>query len=165
MTPEEHVRAALSALGFDDDAETAGTPERFVGLLRELRPRPTPPLSTFPLERSGPVVLRQLPFYSMCAHHLLPFFGHADVAYWPSDRVAGFSGVAARLRHHARRPQLEERLARDLADDLTSALQPRGLVVRLTARQLCMEMRGAESTGTIEVVASSGHVEPLLPLL
>lgn len=159
-TPEKHLADLLASLGFSGDPEMEGTPARVAELLRSFVPAAEPPrLSSFPAPagaRSGAVTLRDVPFYSLCAHHLLPFFGTATIAYLPGDKVAGFSALSDAVRHFADRPQIQERLAEQIADHLFDALAPRGLVVRLVARQLCMEMRGDRSTGEAEVVVHRG---------
>jgi len=91
-----------------------------------------------------------------CVHHLLPFFGHAHIAYVPGDRLIGISGVGKVLQHFARRPQLQERLAAQVADYLQTVLAPQGVMVLLQARQLCMEMRGERTTGLVETTAARG---------
>ena len=115
---------------------------------------------TFPADpRGGPadlVIVRDLPFHSLCVHHFVPFFGHAHIAYLPGERLMGISGFARLLDHHARRPQLQERLGAQLADDLERRLAPRGVAVILEARHLCMEMRGVRKTGLIETRALRG---------
>ncbi len=160
---EELFAELLDQLGMTGDPEMAQTPERFTSMLAEFAPTgEIPALSTFPVATSGPVVLRDLPFYSLCAHHLLPFFGTVTVVYEPSDVVAGLGGIPRVLRHFARQPQLQERLAEQLAEELTQQLAPKALVVRLTARQMCVEMRGAESPGTFESIARRGEVDSTL---
>ena len=159
-SPEQHLADALEALGFVDDPEMTETAARFAGLLAEFRPGPLKPMSCFAAPGRDLVVLRGLPFYSLCAHHLLPFFGTADVAYVPGEQVAGFGGIARALEHFARRPQLQERLGAQLADYLVEALAPASVGIRLEARQLCMEMRGARSVGTIETLALRGADDP-----
>lgn len=166
MTPEEHLAAALRAAGFLDDPESVGTPARVMALLREFAPPADEP-TLDPLEAPGPdpVLLRGLPFHSLCVHHLLPFFGTADVAYRPDRSIAGLGGIARALRHFARQPQLQERLGAQLAGFLADELGC-PVLVRLRARQMCMEMRGAESAGTVETLALRGPgAEALLPLL
>lgn len=151
-----HVRTldrSLTELGYRADPESGETASRWLSVLEEFAPgRPTPPLDTFAAPSRDLVCLRGLPFYSLCAHHLLPFFGTADIAYRPEARIAGLGAVVKTLQHFARQPQLEERLAAQLADRLAEALQA-PVAVRLRARQLCMEMRGAASTGEVVVVA------------
>lgn len=142
-----------------------GTPRRVTELFQEFVPGPAPKPSLFEAGGADPVVLRDLPFHSLCAHHLLPFFGHATIAYVPTGRVAGLSWFPRMLRHLARRPQLQERLGGQLADAIAEALSSEGVLVRLTARQMCMEMRGVESPGTIETLALRGpRAEDMLRL-
>jgi GTP cyclohydrolase IA len=100
--------------------------------------------------------VRDLPFYSMCVHHFVPFFGHAHVAYLPGKRLIGLSGVARILEFYARRPQLQERLTAQVADHIVRLLKPRGVVVVIEARHLCMEMRGVRKTGCFETRALRG---------
>lgn len=155
----EHVdalSAGLSHLGFDADPECVGTSARWLGVLEAYRPgQPLPPFETFSSPAGDEVRLRKLPFHSLCAHHLLPFFGEAEIVYGSTGRVAGLGAIARALRHFARQPQLQERLGGQLADYLHAQL--RGPVsVRLTARQLCMEMRGVESAGEIVTLALRG---------
>lgn len=157
MSPEQHIDQALVALGYRESSETDRTGERFAELLRELLPGDKPTLSVFPVRNPGPVVLRDLPFHALCAHHLLPFFGTATIAYMPQDDVGGFSGIARLLHHHSRGPQLQERIATELADSLMTSLQAKGVQVRLVARQMCMEMRGSKTPGTIVTFASRGE--------
>jgi GTP cyclohydrolase I len=154
-----HVAAldrALVELGYRADPEGAETAGRWLSVLEDFAPgRPPPALDCFPAPGGDVVRFTGLPFHSLCVHHLLPFFGQADIVYRPVDRIAGLGAVARALRHFSRQPQLQERLAAQLADHLHAALAaPVG--VRLRARQLCMEMRGAESPGEIEVVALRG---------
>jgi len=156
----------LEAQGFVSDPELAQTGERFTDFLASFRPgQPQPAPSAFDVATSGPVILRELPFYSLCAHHLLPFFGTADVLYVPSQRVVGLGGVPSLLRHFAHQPQLQERLGEQLAQALQDLLAPRGLLIRLSARQMCMEMRGAESAGLVQTFASRGDDQALFGLL
>ena len=165
-TPEQHLADLLAALGFVGDPEMEGTPERVVEMLRGFAPTAEPPkLTAFPAPNKGPIVLRDVPFHSLCAHHLLPFFGTAAVAYVPGPRVAGFGALAGAIKHFAERPQIQERMAEQLADHLHEALAPRGLVVRLVARQMCMEMRGARATGEAEVLAFRGDTTGLVELI
>ena len=159
MLEEAHLTAVLDALGYRDDPEGSATPGRFLDVLRDFAPgQPAPALECFDAPGPDLVVMRALPFHSLCAHHLLPFFGEADIAYRPTVKVAGLGGLARALRHFARQPQLQERLGAGLADHLHAALGgPVG--VRLRARQLCMEMRGIESLGTVETRAWRGPAD------
>ncbi|MEN9785713.1 MAG: hypothetical protein RLZZ299_977 [Pseudomonadota bacterium] len=156
MTPEAHLAAVLEALGYDTDPECAGTPARVLEVLRAWAPgKPAPRLETFAAPGQDPVILRDLPFHALCAHHLLPFHGTCDVAYRPGVRIAGLGAFPKLLRHLAQQPQLQERLGAQLADTLADALDA-PVVVRLRARQMCMEMRGAASPGLVETWTSRG---------
>jgi len=165
------VAELIRALGLDPAAEPelAATPERvadlyaeiFAGLDAGAEPRP----ASFPAAEAGPragrrsddlVIVRDLPFYSLCVHHFVPFFGRAHVAYLPGKRLIGLSGVARILEFYARRPQLQERLTAQVADHLARLLKPRGVAVVIEARHLCMEMRGVRKTGCFETRALRG---------
>ncbi len=153
----EAVAALIRALGLDPatEPELLATPERVADFYAEafggLR-APAPSLAVFPAPPGARdlVVVRALPFHSMCVHHFVPFFGHATIAYLPGDTLMGISGAARLLAHHARRPQLQERLGAGIADAMEQALKPRGVAVVLEARHLCMEMRGIRSPGVVE---------------
>lgn len=102
------------------------------------------------------VILRDIPFYSMCEHHLLPFYGVAHVGYIPSPggRVVGVSKLARVVEICARRPQLQERMTRQIADAIFEALQPAGVAVVIQAEHLCMVMRGIKKPGTTVITSS-----------
>jgi GTP cyclohydrolase I len=102
------------------------------------------------------VILRDIPFYSMCEHHLLPFYGIAHVGYIPSPggRVVGVSKLARVVEICARRPQLQERMTRQIADAIFEALQPIGVAVVIQAEHLCMVMRGIKKPGTTVITSS-----------
>lgn len=166
MSPAEHLAHTLDALGFLHDPEAADTPARVVELLRGFAPgRPPPQVDGFPAPGRDPVLLRGLPFHSLCVHHLLPFFGEADIAYRPTASICGLGSIARTLRHFARQPQLQERLGAEVAEHLAGALGA-PVLVRLRARQMCMEMRGIESPGTVETLTLRGRgAEELAGLL
>lgn len=153
-----HLRACLGALGLDAglDPELGRTPERFVGLLGELfrgLSEEPPAMSCFaPPAGQGqgePVLLLALPFYSVCVHHLVPFFGTMDVAFVPHERMVGFGSVGRVIEHFARRPQVQEQLVSQIAAYLEQTLAPSGVFVRCRARQMCMEMRGNQRRGVL----------------
>lgn len=104
--------------------------------------------AVFDEESADPVVLRDVSFYSMCEHHLLPFFGTARLAYIPNGRIAGISKLARALEVACRRPQVQERLTGEVADAIYSALSPQGVAVELEAEHLCMAMRGVQKPGS-----------------
>jgi GTP cyclohydrolase IA len=91
------------------------------------------------------VLVRDISFYSMCEHHMLPFFGRAHVAYIPNNKIIGLSKIPKIVEVFARRLQVQERLTREVADTLNAKLKPKGVAVVMEARHMCMEMRGAES--------------------
>ncbi|MDP6039421.1 MAG: GTP cyclohydrolase I FolE, partial [Candidatus Latescibacteria bacterium] len=94
------------------------------------------------------VAMTDITFYSMCAHHLLPFWGRAHVAYIPTDQIVGLSKLARMVEYYARRPQIQERMTQQIAEYLEKELSPLGAMVVVDARHLCMEMRGVEKPGT-----------------
>jgi GTP cyclohydrolase I len=110
--------------------------------------------AVFDEESSDPVVLRNVAFYSMCEHHLLPFFGSAHLAYVPNGKIAGISKLARALDLASRRPQVQERLTGQVADAIFAALTPQGVAVELEAEHLCMAMRGVQQSG-IRVVTTA----------
>lgn len=103
----------------------------------------------FDHEGDGPVLVKDLAFYSMCEHHLLPFFGSATIAYVPDGKLVGLSKLPRVVDAFSRRLQVQERLTRQIADTLFNSLKPISLGVRLEARHLCMEMRGVMKPGSI----------------
>ncbi len=150
-----HFQAIMQALKLDlHDANLTGTPERvarmyleiFAGLEAGTRPK----LKTFPnTEHYNQMVsVRDISFFSMCAHHFLPFFGRAHVAYVPNGRIVGLSKLARVVEFYARRPQLQERMTEQIIDFLVSELHPEGAMVVIEANHLCMEMRGVKKPGT-----------------
>ncbi len=160
-----HLQAAFAALKLTatDDCHLERTAENVADFWTEflaphLHAARPPAVSSFPAaESSGQLILiRDLHYHSLCAHHLTPFFGAAHVAYVPDEIGVGIGAPAKLLEHFARRPQLQERLAAQLADALDAACRPRGVMVLLTARQMCMEMRGARAEGLVESVVARG---------
>lgn len=158
----EHIAGLLRALGHGDssDPELLGTPERVATLLSARFGPPTEPvqlgrIATAPGER-GAVYLRGLPFYAFCAHHMVPFFGHIDIAYLPDHSIAGFGAFGRLVEGLSRGPQLQERLAAQLADAIASQLEARAVVVHVVARQMCMELTGHACGAQTGVVAARG---------
>ena len=108
----------------------------------------------FQTDAHDPVVLSDVPFYSLCEHHLLPFFGLAHLAYIPNGKIAGVSKLVRSLEAASRRPQVQERLTAQMADAVLGALNPDGVAVELEAEHLCMSMRGVQKPGS-RVVTSA----------
>lgn len=100
------------------------------------------------------VMVRQIPFYSMCEHHFVPFHGEAHVAYMPKGRVTGLSKLARLVEGFARRPQMQERLTAQVADCLNDRLDPLGVLVVVEAEHLCMSMRGVKKPGARTVTSA-----------
>ncbi|HEV8536948.1 MAG TPA: GTP cyclohydrolase I FolE [Candidatus Limnocylindria bacterium] len=152
--------AVLEALELDrSDPDLAGTDLRVARMYRELfagLERDEPRLRTFPNREgySEMVTVLDIPFYSLCAHHFLPFFGSAHVGYIPSDRIVGLSKIARVVDHYARRPQLQERMTEQILGLLRDRLQPRGVMVVLQGRHLCMEMRGVSKPRVVTTTSA-----------
>lgn len=162
-TPEDHFRAFLESLGLDadDDPHLGRTPERVTKLLNELFAATStapPTMSVFDADGAQSLVcVASIPFRSMCVHHFLPFFGTLDVAYEPEASMAGFGSFGRVVEWASRRPQIQERLVTQVMEVLQDQLEPRGLLVRCRARQLCVEMTTGR-TGTYLAVQSTGSL-------
>ena len=154
-------RGVMEALGLDlDDPNLAGTPARVARAYGELfgglAEGAEPDLRTFPNEEgySQMVAVTGIPFHSTCAHHFLPFFGTAHVAYLPGERIVGLSKLARVVEFFARRPQVQERLTEQVIGLLEERLRPRGAMVVLQARHFCMEMRGIAKAGAVTTTSA-----------
>ena len=152
---EAAVRELLAAIGEDPDREgLRETPRRVADMYGEvfsgLEEDPRRHLKIFNENQHDEMVtVRDIPLYSMCEHHLLPFTGVAHIAYIPRDgRVIGLSTLARIVNSFARRPQLQERLTAQLADFLEQELNPQGVAVIIEAEHLCMTMRGVRAAGS-----------------
>ncbi|MFI5254097.1 MAG: GTP cyclohydrolase I FolE [Candidatus Limnocylindrales bacterium] len=158
---EEAVREILVEIG--EDPERAGlvrTPERVHRMYAELTagyrvdPERLINGAIFEVDYSEMVIVKDVPFYSLCEHHLLPFFGTASVAYIPRGRVIGLSKIPRIVEMFARRLQVQERLTQQIADFVQERLQPQGVGVVMEATHLCAVMRGVRKPGTIMVTSS-----------
>lgn len=146
---QDNIRTIIESLDDDPGREgLADTPRRYEAFLKEfLAPDSFEP-TVFTNEGYDEMIIqRNITFYSMCEHHLLPFFGTATVAYIPGDKIIGLSKLARIVDHFSRRLQNQERVTTQIADFLNKELSPKGVGVVLTARHLCMEMRGIEKPG------------------
>ena len=154
---ERAVADLLAALGQDlDDEHLRGTPRRVAATFDELlSPRPFS-VTTFPNDEGYDelVIARDIPFHSLCQHHLLPFKGVAHVAYLPGERILGLSKLARVVELFARRLQVQERLTKQIADWLEHHLHPKGVGVVVEAEHLCMTLRGVQATGSRTVTSS-----------
>jgi GTP cyclohydrolase I len=153
----EAVRALLVALGQDVASEgLQRTPERVAAAYAELLAPRDFDLTTFPNDEGYDelVVARDIPFSSLCEHHLLPFVGHAHVAYMPGDRILGLSKLARVVELFARRLQVQERMTTQIAAWLQETVKPRGVGVVLEAEHMCMSIRGVRATGAKTVTSA-----------
>jgi GTP cyclohydrolase IA len=162
----ERVRAAvaeiLDAIGEDTGRDgLVDTPRRVASMYEELfsglHDDPTRHLEvTFAAEHDEMVMVRDIPFASLCEHHLVPFLGRAHVAYIPAEdgRITGLSKLARLVDGFARRLQVQERMTTEIADAIESVLQPRGVLVVIEAEHLCMSMRGVKKPGTTTITSS-----------
>ncbi len=153
---EAAVREILAEIGEDPDRQgLVGTPGRVHRMYTELTagyhvdPARLMNGAIFEVDYSEMVVVKDIPFYSLCEHHLLPFFGSAAVAYIPRGRVLGLSKIPRVVEMYARRLQVQERLTQQIADFLQTNLDPLGVGVVLEATHLCAVMRGVRKPGTV----------------
>jgi GTP cyclohydrolase I len=154
---EQAVTDLLLALGQDVDSEhLRETPARVARSFAELLTPSAFNPTTFPNDQGYDelVVARDIPFHSLCEHHLLPFRGIAHVGYLPGARILGLSKLARVVELFSRRLQVQERLTQQVADWLEQHLEPKGVGVVLEAEHLCMSLRGVRSTGSLTVTSS-----------
>jgi GTP cyclohydrolase I len=157
----EAVASIIQAIGEDPSREgLLDTPRRVAKMYAEffsgLDMDPAEALATgFEEGYKEMVVLKDLPFFSICEHHLLPFFGEAEIGYVPNGRVVGASKLGRALDILARRPQLQERLTLQLADLIYGTLRPEGVTVVLKAEHMCMTLRGVKKPGSKMVTSVS----------
>ncbi len=156
------VREILEAIGEDPDRDgLLDTPARVARMFAEtcsgLHEDPARHLKvTFDAGHDEMIMVRDIPLYSLCEHHLVPFYGQAHVAYIPSTdgRVTGLSKVARLVDGYANRPQVQERLTTQVADAIETTLKPRGVLVVIEAEHLCMAMRGIRKPGSSTVTSA-----------
>jgi GTP cyclohydrolase IA len=154
---ERAVEELLSALGYNSRSEgLSATPRRVARSLAELLAARPYALTTFPNEAAYDemVVVRDIPFHSLCEHHLLPFFGVAHVGYIPGERIVGLSKLARVVEATGRRLQVQERMTTQIATYLNEALVPGGVAVVLDAEHLCMTIRGVAKPGARTVTST-----------
>ncbi|MBA2870169.1 GTP cyclohydrolase I [Anoxybacillus calidus] len=158
---EHAVRLILEAIGENPNREgLRDTPKRVAKMYAEvfsgLNEDPREHLKTvFSEEHEELVLVKDIPFYSMCEHHLVPFFGLAHVAYIPrGGKVTGLSKLARTVEAVARRPQLQERITSTIADSIVETLNPHGVMVVVEAEHMCMTMRGVKKPGAKTVTSS-----------
>jgi GTP cyclohydrolase I len=137
---------------FGEDVEREGlkeTPKRYIKFLKEFLNPPEWICTTFEGEGYDEMIIQTgIPFHSLCEHHIAPFFGYGTIAYIPNKRIVGLSKLARTLETFARRLQNQERITTQVAEFLMEKLEPRGVAVQLTAKHMCMEMRGVKKHNT-----------------
>jgi GTP cyclohydrolase I len=158
---EKSVKLLLEAIGEDlNRRDIAATPKRVAEMYEEvfwgMTKDPAKELEVVLDQKHNEIVLlKDIPLYSMCEHHLLPFIGKAHVAYIPKKgRVTGLSKLARVVEILSRRPQVQERLTTQIADIIMSKLKPQGCMVVIEAEHLCMSMRGIKKPGTLTVTSA-----------
>ena len=165
------VRLLLEGIGEDPDREgLVETPNRVARMYTELaggmEMTAEEHLSkTFSVASNDLVIERDITFYSLCEHHLLPFYGKAAIGYIPNGRVAGLSKLARTVEVYARRLQLQEQLCAQVADALMEYLAPQGAIVLMEAEHMCMTMRGVQKPGTKTVTLARRGVFETDPAL
>lgn len=164
---KEGVRLILEGIGEDINREgLLETPERIAKMYEELAAGYTDSAAEhlakrFHVEDSDMVMEKDIQFYSFCEHHMLPFYGHAAIAYIPNGEVVGLSKIARTVEVFAKRFQLQERLAAQIADAFMDELHPKGVMVLIEAEHMCMTMRGIKKPGakTVNVVTRGAFEE------
>lgn len=150
----EGVKLILEAIGEDVTREgLLETPDRIARMYEEIfsgidKTAEKELSKTFDIDRNDLVLEKDITFYSMCEHHLVPFYGKAHIAYIPKGRVAGLSKLARTVEIYAKKPQLQERLTSEIADALMEYLNAEGVMVVIEAEHMCMTMRGVKKPGT-----------------
>jgi GTP cyclohydrolase I len=156
-----HFRKIIELLGLDlTDPNLVETPERvakmYLELFEGLSEGAEPRVTFFPNDEryTSMVMEKDIPFYSLCSHHFVPFYGHAHIAYIPNQSIVGLSKMARIVEFYARRPQLQERLTEQIAGFMAEKLTPQGVMVVIEARHLCVEMRGVKKPGALTVTSA-----------
>lgn len=156
-----HVEEMMKVLGLDlRDSHLKDTPGRVARMYLEifggLEDGNEPQITTFPNEEryDNMVMVKDISFFSVCAHHMIPFFGRAHIAYIPGERIVGLSKLARIVEFYAKRPQLQERLTEQITRFIEEKIHPKGSMVVVEARHLCMEMRGVEKPGALTVTSA-----------
>ncbi len=165
MIDKEKIKQGVQLLleGMGEDVNREGlveTPDRIARMYEEifagLDEKASSHLSkTFTAQNTDMIIEKDITFYSMCEHHLLPFYGKAHIAYIPNDKVAGLSKLARTVEVFAKRPQLQERMTVQIAEAVMNELNARGAMVIIEAEHMCMTMRGIKKPGSRTVTISS----------
>lgn len=158
---ESAIQSVIEAVGEDPTREgLIDTPKRVYHSMMHLcsgyqeDPKRILNAALFESQASEMVIVRDIEFYSLCEHHLLPFFGRCDVAYIPDGKVVGLSKIPRMVDVFARRLQIQEQLTEQIADALSEAIAPRGVAVLVNARHMCMEMRGVQKRHSLTTTSA-----------
>ena len=156
-----HVAEIMKILSLDlRDPNFAETPLRvakmYLEIFGSLEADREPEITTFPNDQqySNMVTVKDIPFFSVCSHHLIPFFGTAHLAYVPDREIIGLSKLARIVEFYSKTPQIQERLTEQVIDFIEEKIRPIGCMVVLEARHLCMEMRGVEKPGALTITSA-----------
>lgn len=149
-TPEWHFQQILKQLGEDVNREgLVETPKRYIKFLKEFLESKEFNFTTFDAEGTDEMILQtNIPFYSLCEHHTAPFFGTANIAYVPNNKIVGLSKLARTVDLYANKFQNQERITTQIAERIQTELNPKGVAVSLKAQHLCMCMRGVKKHDT-----------------
>ncbi|WP_195266972.1 GTP cyclohydrolase I FolE [Eubacterium sp. 1001713B170207_170306_E7] len=160
----EAVTMLIEAIGEDPQREgLAETPDRIARMYEEIfagigQTAEEHLSKSFTIESNDLVIERDIPFYSMCEHHFLPFYGKAHIAYVPNGKVAGLSKLVRTVDVYAKKPQLQEKLTSEIGNAIMEYLDAQGVMVIIEAEHLCMNMRGVKRPGTKTVTAMSDGI-------
>ena len=161
---KEGVRLILEGIGEDVNREgLVDTPDRIARMYEEIFAGMEEAASvhlkkTFTAENTDMIIEKDIPFYSMCEHHLVPFYGKVHIAYVPDGKVVGLSKLARTVEVFAKRPQLQERMTTQIADAIMENLNAKGVMVIIEAEHMCMTMSGVKKPGSRTVTLSSKGV-------
>jgi GTP cyclohydrolase I len=149
MKTVDFLKEMISSIGDDHTREgLRETPSRYLDFMHDFTDPPQFNFTTFDGEGYDEMIIQTgVVFYSLCEHHLMPFFGSGTIAYVPDAKIVGLSKLARTLELYSRRLQNQERITMQVADKLTEVLKPKGVAVILSARHMCMEMRGVRKPG------------------
>lgn len=156
----EGVKLILEGIGEDPNREgLLETPDRVYRMYEEIfeginKDGKEYLEKTFTVQNDDLVIEKDIIFYSMCEHHLVPFFGKAHIAYIPNGKVAGLSKLARTVEIHAKKPQLQEKLTSEVAEDIMKYLDAKGVAVMIEGEHTCMTMRGVKKPGTKTITTS-----------
>jgi len=175
MVDQEKIRQAvgllLEGIGENPAREgLVGTPDRVARMYTELfagmdADVSEPLAKVFAVEHNEMVLEKDIPFYSMCEHHMLPFYGKAHIAYLPDGKVLGLSKLARVVEVYARRLQIQEQLTGQIADAIMEHLRPQGVMTVLEAEHMCMTMRGVKKPGSRTVTIAARGIFETNPVL